>query len=68
MEISKKFDYGITAGLGGEYYFTPRHSVYIEARFYYGLGNIFASTKSDEFSSSRSMSIVATLGYNFRLK
>ena len=68
MEVSNRFDYGITAGIGGEFYINPRNSIYIEGRFYYGLGNIFPSTKSDEFSASRSMTIGITAGYNFRLR
>lgn len=68
MDITGRFDYGITAGLGLEYYITPRNSLYVEGRFYYGLGNIFPATKSDEFSASRSMTISACIGYNFRLK
>ena len=68
MEVSNKFDYGITAGLGAEYYVKPRHSIYLECRFYYGLGNIFPSKRADTFSASRTMSLSATLGYNFRLK
>lgn len=68
MDIKNKFDYGITAGLGAEYYLTPRNSVYIEGRFYYGLGNIFSATKADEFSASRVMTIGVTAGYNFRLE
>ena len=68
MKIKNKFDYGITAGLGGEYYIKPRHSVYVEARFYYGLGNIFGASKADTFSASRSMSLQFTAGYNFRLR
>ena len=68
MDISSRFDYGITAGLGAEYYIKPRHSAYLEVRFYYGLGNIFPSSKADTFSASRSMTLSATLGYNFRLK
>lgn len=68
MAIKNKFDYGITAGLGCEYWVKPRHSVYIEGRFYYGLGNIFPSSKADEFGASRCMNISVTLGYNFRLK
>ena len=67
-EISNKFDYGISAGLGVEFYIRPRHSVVVEARYYYGLGNIFPSSKADTFSASRSMSIDVTLGYNFRIK
>ena len=68
MKISNRFDYGITAGLGAEFYVSPRNSIYLEGRFYYGLGNIYPSTKADEFSASRSMSITVNAGYNFRLK
>lgn len=68
MAIKNHFDYGITAGFGMEYYVNPRNSVYVEARFYYGLGNIFPSSKSDEFGASRTMSLGVTAGYSFRLK
>lgn len=68
MSIANYFDYGITAGVGGEYYLAPRKSIYLEARFYFGLGNIFKATKADEFSASRSMSLEFTAGYTFRLK
>lgn len=68
MDISNKFDYGITAGVGFEYYTTPRNSLSLDVRFYFGLGNIYPATKSDEFSASRTMSLSAAIGYNFRLK
>lgn len=68
MEIKNHFDYGITAGLGMEFYLKPRHSVVLEARYYFGLGNIFPSTKADYFSASRGSAIQVTLGYNFRLR
>ncbi|MDE6267284.1 MAG: PorT family protein [Muribaculaceae bacterium] len=68
MPVKNKFDYGITAGLGCEGIIRRRHSVMIEARFYYGLGNIFPSTKKDTFSASRNVSIAVTLGYMFRIK
>lgn len=66
--IKHKFDYGITAGLGVEFWVTPRNSVYLEGRFYYGLGNMFPSSKADTFDASRLMNIAVTFGYNFRLK
>lgn len=68
MKIKNNFDYGITAGAGAEYYLKPRHSVYVECRFYYGLGNIFPASKADVFGASRVMSLQFTAGYNFRLK
>lgn len=67
-EISNKFDYGITAGIGCEFYVAPRHSIVLEGRFYYGLGNIYPAAKADTFSASRNTSVEITVGYNFRLR
>lgn len=68
MDISNRFDYGITAGAGVEFIIRRRHSIYLQGRYYYGLGNIYPSAKRDTFSSSRGSSIQVTLGYMFRLK
>ncbi len=68
MEVARKFDYGISAGLGMQWNMTRLHAVLLEGRFYYGLGNIFPDRRRDVFSASRGMSIQLTLGYNFRLK
>ena len=68
MPVKNKFDYGITGGIGCEMYVQPRHSVTLEVRYYFGLGNVFPSSKADTFSASRCTAIEATLGYYFRLK
>ena len=68
MEIKNKFDYGILVGAGLETIIKRKHSVMLEARMYYGLGNIFSSSKKDVFSASRGMNITVTLGYMFRVK
>lgn len=68
MDVKNKFDYGITAGVGCEYYLSPRRSITLEARYYFGLGNVFPSSKADTFSASRSTSIEISVGYNFRLQ
>lgn len=68
MDIKNRFDYGISAGLGVEYFVKRNHSVELEGRLYYGLGNIFGASKSDVFAASRGMSIQIALGYNFRLR
>lgn len=68
MDIKNKFDYGITAGAGVEFVIKRRHSITLEGRYYYGLGNIYGSRKKDAFSASRGQSILITLGYMFRLK
>ncbi len=67
-DVHNKFDYGIAAGLGFEFFVNPRNSIVAEARYYYGLGNIFPSSKADTFGASRNMNIEITLGYNFRLR
>lgn len=68
MKVSNRFDYGITAGAGIEFVIRRNHSVTIEGRYYYGLGNIYPSAKKDTFSASRGSSIQVTLGYQFRIK
>ncbi|MGM9845045.1 MAG: porin family protein [Muribaculaceae bacterium] len=65
--MNKKFDYGIVGGLGFEFFAQPRHSITLEARYYFGLGNILPSSKSDTFGASRNNSIEVALGYNFRI-
>ena len=68
MPIKNKFDYGILGGVGMEFIIKKRHSLMLEGRYYYGLGNIFSATKKDEFSASRGTSIEITLGYLFHVK
>ena len=45
-----------------------KHSLLLEARFYYGLTDVFPNHKTDIFSGSNTMSITVTLGYFYRLK
>lgn len=68
MEIKNKFDYGITAGIGMEYVINRKNSVQLEARYYFGLGNIYSASKKDVFGASRNTSIVGTIAYLFRIK
>ncbi len=66
--VKSKFDYGITAGLGGEFLVNPRNSLSIEARFYYGLGNVMAAKRTDPFQTSTQMTLSLAIGYWFRIK
>lgn len=66
--VKQKVDYGICAGLGGEFNITRRHSLALECRFYYGLGNLFGASRRDNFNASNSMNLSFTLGYWFRVK
>ena len=68
MEVAHRFDYGITAGIGGEARLKNKHSLMIEGRFYYGIGNVFSSHRGDTFGASRNMSLEITAAYLFRLK
>lgn len=67
-EITQKVDYGIAAGLGCEYNINRKNALNFEVRYYFGLGNIFASGRQDTFRASNMMYISFTLGYWFRIK
>lgn len=66
--INLKVDYGISAGLGGEFNINRRNSICVECRFYFGLANIFSTKRADYFNASNQMSLSATIGYWFRVK
>lgn len=68
QEVAGKVDYGIQAGLGGEYNINPNNSIYLEARFYYGLGNMLKSGRTENIRGSNSMTISLSCGYWFRMK
>lgn len=68
MKIKNRFDYGITAGVGVEFTVNRHHSIQLEARYYFGLGNIYSATKRDEFGASRNTTISSSIGYFFRFK
>lgn len=67
-KADRKVDYGISAGLGAEYFLNSRHSLNLEARFYYGLGNIMKCGRTQQFSAANSMQLMLTVGYHFRLR
>lgn len=65
MAVENKFDYGIAVGAGME--FSNRHLGHflIEGRYYYGLGNIYGSSKRDYFGRSNFGNIVIKCTYLF---
>lgn len=67
-KVTQKVDFGISAGLGFERAINQMHSVTLEARYYFGLGNIFSSKRQDNFRASNMMYIAITAGYWFRIK
>ena len=65
MPVENKFDYGIAAGLGLEYSHPRVGHFQLEARYYYGLGNIYGDSKKDYFGKSNFNNIVVKLTYLF---
>lgn len=68
MQVSQRLDFGIVAGLGGEFSLNRRNSLALEARLYYGIGNVMPSGRQDTFNLSNQLSIAVTAGYWFRIK
>lgn len=65
MPIEKKLDYGIAAGAGMEYSIPKVGHFLLEGRYYYGLGNIYGSSKKDYFGKSNFGQIVVKASYLF---
>lgn len=66
MAIEKRFDWGICGGPGIELR-TGIGSFILEGRYYYALGDIFNSTRSDVFSKSPAQVFGAKFIYLFRV-
>ena len=64
--IENKLDYGITASLGLEMR-TGVGNFGIEARYYFGLGNIYGITKKDYFGRCANSTISLRATYSFNL-
>lgn len=60
--LERKFDYGITAGLGLEWSTRVGHFT-LDARYYYGLADIFNNAKKDPFGRSPHNTIAVKLAY-----
>lgn len=65
MKVENKFDYGIVGGAGVEWAVPKVGRFTLEARYYYGLGNIYGDSKRDYFGSSNFGTITIKLGYLF---
>lgn len=70
LPVSKKFDYGIQAGLGYEFKFDRKVSLQLQGRYYYGLGNMWPDSKADVFeqSSNSSIQIVLSLWWHHTIR
>lgn len=65
MAVENKFDYGICAGIGVEMHVNKIGRFQIEARYYYGLGNIYGDSKRDYFAISNHGTIYLKAAYLF---
>lgn len=65
--IDNIFDYSICAGLGIEFRTKKAGNFILEARYDYGLGNIFNNSKSDDFASSNNQAITVSVAYLFNV-
>ena len=65
MSVEHKFDYGISVGAGMELGINKVGHFQIEARYYYGLGNLYGDSKRDYFSKSNLGNIVVKAAWLF---
>lgn len=68
MDVERTFDYGIAGGLGLEYSIPHLGHFLLEGRYYYGLGNIYNSSKRDFFGTSNHNAIAVKMTYLFDIK
>ncbi len=67
LNVQKKFEYGLTGGLGLEVNTGIGHFL-LEGRYYYALGDIFNNAKGDAFGRSANGTIIAKLSYLIDVK
>lgn len=65
--VEKKFEYGLTGGLGLEVSTRSKHHFLLEGRYFYGLSDIFHNSKKDTFGRSANGAIIAKISYLFDL-
>ena len=68
LKVQRKFEYGITGGLGLEFSTKSGHRFIVEGRYFYGLSDIFSNTKKDPFGRSANSTIIAKVSYLFDVK
>lgn len=65
MAVENKIDYGVAFALGLEFSNRKLGHFIVEGRYYYGLGNMYGSTKRDYFGSSNFGNIIVKFTYLF---
>jgi len=67
LPIEHRFDYSVFAGVAFEFRTKKASAFFVEVRYDYGLGNIFASSKSDPFSQSNNQAFTVSVGYLYNV-
>ena len=65
MPVENKFDYGIVGGAGIEFSLPKIGHILLDARYYFGLGNIYGNSQQDYFGKSNQQAIVIKMSYLF---
>ena len=65
ISVQHSFDYGLKGAMGLEFR-TKAGSFILDGRYYYGLSDVFNSTRSDWFQSSHNQVLGVNLTYLFR--
>lgn len=68
LKVQRKFEYGITGGLGMDVSTKKGHHFIIEGRYFYGLSDMFKNSKKDPFARSANSTITAKVSYLFDVK
>ena len=63
--VERKFEYGLTGGLGMEVSTRSGHRFLLEGRYFFALSDIFRNSKKDPFGRSANGAIMARLSYLF---
>jgi hypothetical protein len=65
--VKNRFDYGLVGGLGFE--LNTKYGIYtIDARYNFGLNNIFGNSASEYFKTSTNQNITLSLAYLFPIR
>lgn len=65
MVVEKRFEYGLTGGLGMEASTRSGHRLLLEGRYYFALSDVFNNSKKDTFGRSANGAIIAKISYLF---
>lgn len=65
LRVQRKFEYGITGGLGIDVSTRSGHHFLLEGRYYYGLSDVFSNSKKDPFGRSANTAIAVKVSYLF---